>query len=489
MITLLSPAKNNAVARAAIQAGADAVYIGGPAFGARQAAANSIDDLQQLTQYAHQYGVQVLVTLNTLLTPHERKEAAQIARQLYQIGVDALIIQDLNLLDEDLPPIRLHASTQCDNRSVEQVQYLQQRGFQRVVLARELNLQEIQAIHEAVPDMELEAFIHGALCVSYSGKCYISEVLQNRSANRGQCAQLCRMRYDLLDANRQEVLDSHGQPVHQRYVLSLQDMQRDRYIREMIEAGISTFKIEGRLKDADYVTNLTAFYRQRIDAVLQTMTPQPATSALNHRFTYSFTPDPERTFHRGATDYFLHQRTRPMASWQTPKSTGQRIGEVVGYTDRQLRVRLLPYIQIQNGDGLCVGEKGFAVNGVANELITPNVPPRTIPIGALYRNLDTAFRQSLHAERRVLVDIEMDSTEQGYRLTYKRLDNLTQITRQYDAPHEPAQNIERARQTIINQLGKLGDTIFAARNITVNHPYFLPISLLNQWRRDLTAHL
>ena len=271
-LTLLSPARDLTVAKAAIQAGADAVYIGAPRFGARQAAGNSLDDLQALVHYAHTYGVQVLVTLNTLLHEEEYAEAVEMAWALYRIGIDALIIQDLRLLTFSIPPIRLHASTQCDNRTAEQVIRLQELGFRRVVLARELSIREISAIRDAVvahseakgqTPIELEAFVHGALCVSYSGKCYMSEVLMGRSANRGACAQMCRMQYDLLDANGQELTDDQGKPIHQRYLLSLQDMDRSAHLQELIDAGVTTFKIEGRLKDADYVTNITAYYRQK----------------------------------------------------------------------------------------------------------------------------------------------------------------------------------------------------------------------------------
>ena len=299
--------------------------------------------------------MQVLVTLNTLLHDDEYADAVTLAHALYKIGVDALIIQDLHLLDFDLPPIRLHASTQCDNRTAEQVARLRDLGFKRVVLARELGIDEIRAIHEAVPDIELEAFVHGALCVSYSGRCYISEVLAGRSANRGACAQFCRMAYDLLDAQGNEVLDEQGEPIHQRHLLSLQDLDRSAYLNELIEAGVTTFKIEGRLKDADYVTNITAYYREKIDSILHSFTP-----SLHH----SFTPNPEKTFHRGATDYFLHGRTPHMANWDTPKSTGEYIGEVIETRGNTLRVRLKEGVVLHNGDGLTIGGEGFSVNGV-----------------------------------------------------------------------------------------------------------------------------
>ena len=293
-LSLLAPARDKEVAIAAIQAGADAIYIGAPAYGARQAAGNSLEDLEEVVRYAHRYGVQVLVTLNTLLHEDEYPKAVELAHALYAIGVDALIIQDLHLLDFDLPPIRLHASTQCDNRTPEQVAFLRDKGFKRVVLARELSIDEIRAIHDAVPDIELEAFVHGAWCVCYSGRCYISEVLSGRSANRGACAQYCRMAYDLLDESMNEVRDDQGEPIHQRYLLSLQDMDRSAYLQELIDAGVTTFKIEGRLKDAEYVTNITAYYREKLSAF----------SSQYSVISRSFEPNPEKTFHRGATEYF-----------------------------------------------------------------------------------------------------------------------------------------------------------------------------------------
>ena len=488
-ITLLSPARDISVAKAAIQAGADAVYIGAPKFGARQAAGNSLQDLQALADYAHTYGVKVLVTLNTLLHEDEYADAVALAHDLYRIGVDALIIQDLHLLDYDLPPIRLHASTQCDNRTPEQVIRLQRLGFRRVVLARELGIEEIRAIRDAVAaysamhhetPIELEAFIHGALCVSYSGRCYMSEALLGRSANRGCCAQMCRMQYDLLDADMQEIRDDHGQPIHQRYLLSLQDMDRSAHIAELIEAGVTTFKIEGRLKDADYVTNLTAYYRQKIDSICQ------FTNLQTYKF--AFAPSPAKTFHRGGTDYFLHRRTPRMANWQTPKSTGEYIGEAVGTTGNALRLRLADGIVLHNGDGICFGDRGFAVNRIEGDLIYPNTPA-VLPLlrgkrTALYRNLDTEFVRTLHAERHIPIDIVFRETADGFAL---RLGDTEQA---FTYSHEPAKNPERALETIRTQLTKLGDTPFAARSVEVQSaPYFIPIGQLNEWRREAIQRL
>ena len=489
-ISLLAPARDLEVGKAAIDAGADAVYIGAPEFGARQAASNSIEDIAALVQYAHRFGVQVLVTLNTLLHDHEFPRACALAHELYKVGVDALIIQDLRLLEHDLPPIRLHASTQCDNRTPEQVHHLQQLGFKRVVLARELSIEQIQAIKSEVLDsIELEAFVHGALCVSYSGRCYLSEVLMDRSANRGCCAQLCRQRYDLLDKDGNEILDNYGQPIHQRYLLSLQDMDRSLHLAQMIEAGVTTFKIEGRLKDRDYVTNIVAYYRQLLDQLIAANSnlQQASTPSIQ---TYNFTPNPAKTFHRGQTEYFLHKRTPQMANWDTPKSTGEKIGRVVAIRKDAICVQLQPNIILRNGDGICFGDKGFAVNHVDGEWIYPNQMPNIQRGTILYRNLDTEFLRSLQAKRQIPVDICFEVIPQGYRLT------IGDKTTDFVAEHQEAQNKERALQTIIQQLSKLGDTEFVVRTIQVINdtqlcsevfPYFIPISQLNQWRRELMS--
>ena len=428
-----------------------------------------------MVTYAHTYGVQVLVTLNTLLHDDEYPQAVALAHALYKIGVDALIIQDLHLLDFDLPPIRLHASTQCDNRTPEQVKKLRDLGFKRVVLARELSIDEIRAIHEAVPDIELEAFIHGALCVSYSGRCYISEVLANRSANRGACAQFCRMAYDVLDSNMNEVVDDQGEPIHQRYVLSLQDLDRSAYLQELIEAGVTTFKIEGRLKDAEYVSNVTAYYREKLG-------PNGAV------FTRSFTPDPQKTFHRGATEYFLHGRTRPMANWDTPKSTGEYIGEVLEARGNTLRVRLKEGVTLHNGDGLTIGSEGFSVNGVEGNIVKINKSVQSVKsVGdiSLYRNNDVEFTKFLHSERRIPVDIVFKETEDGFELTYQTISNSQTFKQSFNFTKEPAKNEAKALETIRTQLSKLGDTPYIAREIRIESaPYFIPISILNEWRRN-----
>lgn len=488
---LLAPAKNSEVARAAIMAGADAVYIGAPRFGARQAAGNSIEDISALTKYAHRFGVKVLVTVNTLMDDAERKEAAKMAWALYEAGVDALIVQDLRLLRESLPPIRLHASTQCDNRTAEQVVALQRMGFRRAVLARELTIEEICAIREATladnPEqpIELEVFVHGAVCVCYSGKCFMSERLLGRSANRGACAQMCRMAYDVLDSNMHELRDDSGKPLHQRYVLSLKDMNRSAYLQQLQDAGVHTVKIEGRLKDADYVTNIVAYYRQQLDKLTNVQT----TNCL----TRTFAPNPSKTFHRGDSAYFLGGRTSELANWDTPKSTGEKIGIVTSFRDRSMHVQLLPGVMLHNGDGLCYGDQGVQVNSVTplpgsavtvNTFHKVNVPTGTM----LYRNIDTAFLKQLHAERKIPVKMALTVIEEGFSLTLT-IDNKANeisVTRSFTYPHTPAMQAEQAKQSQCNQLSKLGESDYTAIAVSVpSEAYFIPLSVLNAWRREV----
>lgn len=494
---LLAPAKNIEVARAAIMAGADAVYIGASKFGARQAAGNSIKDITELAAYAHRFGVKVLVTVNTLMDDAERKQAASMAWELYDADVDALIIQDLRLLREQLPPIRLHASTQCDNRTPEQVVALQRMGFSRAVLARELTIDEIRAIRQATiaakPEqpIELEVFVHGAVCVCYSGRCYMSERLMGRSANRGACAQMCRMAYDVLDSHGRELRDAQGKPLHQRYVLSLKDMNRAHYLRELREAGVSTLKIEGRLKDADYVTNVVAYYRQQLDELSDDRT---ANSRIVH---IGFTPNPEKTFHRGSSPYFLHGRTSGLANWETPKSTGEKIGIVTSARERTLHVQLLQGVTLHNGDGLCYGDRGFQVNSVKllanNAAVISTFHAVPVPAGTLlYRNTDTAFGKQLHAERRIPVAVTLRATDEGFALQMKGVTadgaDAWQVSRTFVHPHTPATQPEQARQTQSTQLMKLGDSDYTACEVNVpDEAYFIPMGTLNAWRREITA--
>ena len=333
----------------------------------------------------------------------------------------------------------------------------------------------------------------------------------NRSANRGCCAQPCRQRYDLLDKDRNEIIDNNGQPIHQRYLLSLQDMDRSSHLAELIEAGVTTFKIEGRLKDMDYVTNIVAYYRQLLDQLIDS-NPTLQHASTKSVYQYNFTPNPQKTFHRGQTDYFLHARTKNMANWQTPKSTGEMIGKVVALRKNAICVELMPNITLHNGDGICFGDKGFAINRIEGNWIYPNnqypIPNSQYPLAkrpltnspkgvqlpkigtTLYRNLDTEFLRSLQAKRQIQVDIRFEVVPEGYRLT------IGDKCATFIAEHQPANNTTRALQTIIQQLSKLGDTHFVAQNIQVfdhdqlcsdEFPYFIPTSLLNQWRREVIA--
>ena len=348
-IELLAPARNLECGIEAIRHGADAVYIGAPRFGARAAAGNSIEDIAQLIDYAHLFGVRIYVTLNTLLYDDELPAAQALIDELAAIHVDALITQDPRIIPNHSSPIPLHSSTQQDNRTISDVLARQAAGYQQVVLARELSVEEIRAIHAAAPDMPLEVFVHGALCVSYSGRCYASEYCFGRSANRGECAQFCRLPFDLVDEEGHlvNVPDGHseGHPLRQRHLLSLRDMNRSAYLEELMDAGASSFKIEGRLKDVAYVKNITAYYRQRIDAILQRRPADYCRSSYG-RSTITFTPDPAKSFNRGFTDYFLHGRTSDLACHATPKSIGEFVGTVS---------RLSPRPPYQGGSGYLCG--------------------------------------------------------------------------------------------------------------------------------------
>ena len=486
-IELLAPAKNLECAMAAISHGADAVYIGGPSFGARAAAGNSFEDLEQLIRFAHPYHVKVFVTLNTILTDRELEEAGRQVQRYYNMGVDAMIVQDMGLLKLDLPPIALHASTQMDNRTPEKVKFLQNAGFQRVVLARELNLQQIQEVRQAC-DVELEAFVHGALCVSYSGRCYMSYASCGRSANRGECAQFCRLPYTLVDADGNTI-------VRDRHLLSLKDMDRSDWLLPMMQAGIMSFKIEGRLKDAAYVKNITAFYRRRIDAILEGH-PEYMPSSIG-KTTLFFEPDPEKTFHRNKTPYFIDGKRTDMVQMETPKSTGAFVGTV-----QTVNYNSLTYSgekELHNGDGLCFinaqGEfDGFRVNKVEGQRVFWNEPVEGISVGdKLYRNYDIQFEKMLagkSAERRIALDFKL--LEKDGQLVLQAIDEAgTTAELLVTEDRQPADKPEQALQNLQIQLSKLGNTCYQARNIEVktDQVYFFPNSVIANWRRQITDML
>ena len=483
-IELLSPAKNLEVGIAAINHGADAVYIGPAQFGARVAAGNSIDDIAQLVSYAHKYRARVYVTLNTILKDDELEQARLLVNDLYNAGVDALIVQDMALLQMDLPPIALHASTQCDTRTVEKVKFLEQCGFEQVVLARETSLATMRQMAEQT-NVALEAFVHGALCVSYSGQCYMSEAARGRSANRGACAQMCRLPYDLLDEDGNIL-------VRKKHLLSLKDFDASRHLHEMIDAGISSFKIEGRLKDIDYVKNITAYYRRQFDAILEG-TPRMASSS--GKTTFFFEPNPKKTFYRGATDYFLEGRKRDIWSFDTPKSLGEPIGKVKDIWRNAISMHN-SQCTIHNGDGLCFLNKkgefeGFRVNKVESGRLLPLNMPKIEKGTLVYRNSDVAFERILAgktAERKLPVTIKVSSlSTSSLRLEVVDSDNIS-TSIEVELSGEKANNPDKMLETWRTQLSKLGGTIFEAKEIDLSalgEPLFIPVSQIAEWRRQL----
>ena len=481
-IELLSPAKNLACGIEAVNHGADAIYIGPSQFGARIAAANQLSDIEHLINYAHTFGVKVYITLNTILTDKELENAQKIIYQCYEIGADAIIIQDMGILQLDLPPIALHASTQTNNRNLDKILFLESAGFQRIILARELSLTSIQYIKKN-SNIELEAFVHGSLCVSYSGQCYMSQYACGRSANRGDCAQYCRLPYTLQDANGDTI-------VKNKHLLSFKDLDRSDALEDMLNAGITSFKIEGRLKDLNYVKNITAYYRQKLDMLLERNTKQLKRSSVGKSFFY-FIPNPEKTFHRGKTDYFLYNRTSNMAQMDTPKSMGEIIGKVKNTAYNYFE--LTEAKELNHGDGLCFvdinGEfQGFRVNRVDEQKVYPakkiNITRETL----LYRNFDASFNKCLEgksAERKIAIDFTLTETDTKLFLSITDEENI-EIGIELKAEKTPAEKPDIAKKQIHTQLSKLGNTIFEARsiNIKTKEIYFIPNSLLANSRRE-----
>ena len=470
---------------AAITCGADAVYIGARRFGARESAGNSVQDLEKLAHYAHRYWARVYVTLNTLLYDHEFPEVLQLIRQLYEAGIDGLIFQDMGLLECDLPPLPLIASTQMHNSTPEKVAFLEQVGIRRVILARELDLERIKAIR-AKTSVGLECFVHGALCVCYSGQCYMSYAIGGRSGNRGQCAQPCRKRYTLKDGNG-------GVLEKDRYLLSLKDMNRSDYLRGLIEAGISSFKIEGRLKDESYVKNVVSYYRQRLDAVLEETGCQRSSSG---RSSIDFTPDPVKTFNRGYTSYFLDECETQIASLNTPKSFGEKIGTVDGVDKKCFTIKADS--TLHNGDGICFFDnrqhlQGTMINTVQGNSVYPASMQGIVPGTVIYRNYDHAFITKLkksRIERNIMVSLTFNEIPNGFLLSAVDEDgNCAEHT--LICEKEPAKNAERAVANIKKQLTKFGATDFVCSDLKldISEPYFLPVAQLNGLRREVIERL
>ncbi len=489
-IELLAPAKDLQTGREAILHGADAVYIGAPRFGARASAGNSVDDIRQLTDFAHLYGVRIYVTVNTILFDDELDDVRALVSELREAHVDALIVQDLALLrmigSEDG---FLHASTQMDNRDATKVQWLYEQGFRQAVLARELTLDEIRAIHEAVPDMSLEVFVHGATCVSYNGQCYASQYCFGRSANRGECAQFCRLPFDLIDEEGKELQ-------HQRHLLSLHDMNRSDDLEALLDAGASSLKIEGRLKDVSYVKNVTAYYRQRLDEIMRRR-PDDYERSSQGTTRFSFTPNLHRSFNRGFSNYFLHGRTPDMVQLATPKSMGERVGQV-----KELRrgcFTVSGVASFSNGDGLCFLDdqghlQGFRVNRVEGNCLYPKEMPRGLrPRMPLYRNFDQAFEQTLShttASRKIAVSWQLKRAADTFVLTLTCEDGL-EVSSTFTCDLQPARSPQH--DGVCRQLERLGDTCYEAQAVEVSIPFdeasdcFIPASLLASWRREVTA--
>ena len=477
-IELLAPAKNLECGIEAIKHGADAVYIGAPQFSARAAAGNSIEDIKTLCDFAHQYFAKVYVALNTILFDSELSTVETLIHQLYEAGADALIIQDMGILQMNLPPVPIHSSTQNDNRDAEKVKFLEDAGFSQVVLARELSLSQIKEIAEQT-SVPLEVFIHGALCVSYSGQCYLSQALSGRSANRGACAQYCRLPYTLQDAEGKT-------PVSGKHLLSLKDLNQTKNLEALLDAGVSSLKIEGRLKELSYVKNITAHYRQKLDEIFSRRPEYQ--KASSGKPTHFFVPNPEKSFNRGFTDYFIFGKRQDIASFNTPKSLGETVGTV-----KDLHNNFFTFSgkhQIHNGDGLCfLNEKGdlqgFRVNRVEENKIFPAEMPR-LKIGiALHRNYDHEFEKMLSrpsAERKISVDFRFEETANGFSLTATDEDGCS-VTCSELCKKEIAN--KNQSENISTQLSKLGNTIFELDNLQINlsENWFIPSSYLSELRR------
>ena len=485
-IELLAPAKNLECGIGAIDHGADAVYIGAPRFGARAAAGNSLEDIAELVKYAHLYNARIYVTLNTILKDEELEDTEKLVWDLYRIGVDALIVQDMGLLSLNLPPIPLHASTQMDNRNAEKVKFLADTGFRQVVLARELSLEQIRKIHEAVPQTPLEIFVHGALCVSYSGQCYVSQHCFGRSANRGECAQFCRLAFDMVDADGKTI-------VQNKHLLSLKDLNQSEELEKLLDAGASSFKIEGRLKDVSYVKNVVAYYRQKLDAILKRRKEYIRASSGSVKL--AFRPQLDKSFTRGFTNYFLFERNKDIFSFDTPKSLGEEMGYVKEIRGNYIIVAgVKPF---NNGDGICYLDergklKGLRINRVENNKLFPaGEMPRIKPRTVLYRNSDQEFEKLMarkSAERKLGVSIALTENNFGFTLTLTDEDDV-----QVSIALEREKELARIPQTenIKNQLAKLGNTPFEAERIDVDlkDNWFLPSSVLAEARREAVEKL
>ena len=518
-IELLSPAKNLEVGFAAINHGADAVYIGGPSFGAREKVGNSIEDIESLCKHAALFDAKVYVTMNTLLFDSELEEARKIAYDCWNAGVDALIVQDMALLNMDMPPIALHASTQCHNIEAEKVKFLEDVGFSQVVLARELSIDQIKDIRSKTT-VPLEYFVHGALCVSYSGQCYLSHVIGGRSANRGACAQPCRLAWNLENAEGKRLISN-------RHLLSLRDLNNSKNIEELINAGITSFKIEGRLKDIDYVKNVTAFYRKTIDEIIERRDDLCRSSRGESNPT--FYPAPEKSFSRGFTDYFIHGRQKYIDAPYSPKSMGEYLGTIEKVKNKSITIRTNK--ELHNGDGLCFLDRenkllGFNVNGVMETRTQTQTRTQTVTSNTdismatrfkiegskIFRNSDLVWQKEVEkssGNRKIKIDLRFTDTADGFALSAKLHDEESEyITTNLSIEKEIANNTEKAFDNIKSKLSQWGDTEFSVEEIEIDFStvgtrlatsikenaetrlaYFIRASVLGEMKKDLVEKL
>ena len=506
-LELLSPARDADIGIEAVNHGADAVYIGGPAFGARATAGNDIRDLQRLINHAHRFGSRIFITLNTILRDDELEAARKMAWQIYEAGADALIIQDMGLLELDLPPIQLHASTQTDIRTPEKARFLQDAGLSQIVVARELDLQQIAAVRAATDPARttIEFFVHGALCVAYSGQCYITHAHTGRSANRGDCNQACRLPYEVTDASGRII-------AHEKHVLSMKDNNQSDNLRALIDAGVRSFKIEGRYKDMGYVKNITAHYRKLLDEIIEEreFSDTPLARSSSGSTSFSFTPDPDQNFNREFTDYFVNGRKEDIGAFDTPKTPGRAIGWVTKVGENFVEIETSSRdTELHNGDGLCyydlqkelVGLQINRAESVDAKKSLWRLFPKD-PIAGfkdlrkgleVNRNRDMAWVRTLDkksSDRRIGRWAELKETPDGFALTLTDEDGFT-ATAAIVQEHQSATDAVKAEATLREQLGRFGATIFSVHDIglQLSQPWFVPASALNQLRRDAVAAL
>ena len=485
-IELLAPAKNLECGLAALSHGADAVYIGGPKFGAREAVGNPVKDIERLASEAHLFGAKVYVALNTILYDEELDQAFKLIHEVYHAGADALIIQDMGILEMELPPIPLHASTQVHNYTPSKIAFLEKVGFKRAVLARELSLKQIREIRNN-SSIELESFIHGSLCVSLSGQCYLSHALGGRSANRGACAQPCRKKYSLIDASGETLIDN-------KYLLSLKDLDLSGSVADLVDAGITSFKIEGRLKDVDYVKNITSFYRRKIDAFLEKK-PDYQKASVGKSY-FNFDPDPKKSFNRSSTDYFLHSRSKDIVSFESPKSFGEEIGFVKMVANEFIEIDSA--VSLSNNDGLVFisksGEsRGIKINKVEKGRVFPDKMNGIYRGALVYRNYDHEFRQKMKSDaavRKIRAGVYLREVAEGFTIGASDETGL-KVSVEYKIEKQLARETGKSKEQITKQLSKSGDTVFEVTSVETNgtEQYFFQASMLNLMRREVFEQL